>query len=195
MPADRSKPHTTSASGSPDTTVNTTPSPDSTSGGYSSPSTAVAPRTDVPRHHSSALPTTLPVIANPLVRVSERAGVEVVLVTVEAWPEDVVVRFRALPSELAASLEAGYWTELEAWHSRGRREAGSAPTQPAERIDFAVSLADDTGTTYAPVSSAVGGSGRMLSADWVFSPGPPWDAESFVVRVDEPPVEVGVALG
>src|SRR6266545_112778 len=35
MPAERSNPQTTSASGSPDTTVNTTPSPGSMNGGYS----------------------------------------------------------------------------------------------------------------------------------------------------------------
>ena len=48
----------------------------------------------------------LPLVVSPLRTVLEREGVEVVLVSVEAWPDEVVVRARSLPSERTALARA-----------------------------------------------------------------------------------------
>jgi hypothetical protein len=108
--------------------------------------------------------------------VLERDGVEVVLVSVEAWPDEVVVRARGLPNERTAGLEREFGETLERYHEEGR-ETGPVPRQPAECIfDVEVSVADDAGTVYSPTASARGGSGTMFRAEWVFVPGPPEDA-------------------
>jgi hypothetical protein len=123
----------------------------------------------------------LPIVACPLVTVLEREGVEVVLVSVEAWPDEVVVRMRGLPTELTARLDTEFHAALEAWHREG--QIADAPRQPAERIfDVEISISDDLGTTYAPSSSSRGGSARMFRADWVFRPGPPEGADSLSVH-------------
>src|SRR3954454_19578396 len=95
----------------------------------------------------------LPKVVSPLVRLGEREGVELVLVSVEAWQDEVVVRMRGLPSSRATELEAIYLDALEAWHREGA--AASAPVQPADRVlRFEVSMDDDAGTAYALRSSA-----------------------------------------
>ena len=126
----------------------------------------------------------LPLVVSPLRTVFEREGVEVVLVSVEVWPDEVVVRARGLPSERAAALEREFDAALEAWHQQGR-DRQAVPGQPAEGIfEVQISVADDAGTAYSPTSSARGGSGTMFRADWVFVPGPPEAARSLVVRID-----------
>jgi hypothetical protein len=116
--------------------------------------------------------------------VFEREGVEVVLVSVEAWPDEVVVRTRGLPSARTSALQRGFDEALEGWHRRGR-DRNAVPAQPAEGIfDVEVSVTDDAGTMYSPTASARGGGGTMFRADWVFVPGPPPAAHSLVVRVD-----------
>ena len=94
------------------------------------------------------------------------------LVSVEAWPDEVVVRARGLPSERTALLEREFGKALEGWHRQGRdREA--VPARPAERIfEIDVSVADDAGTAYSPMASTRG------------VPGPPQAARSLVVRID-----------
>jgi hypothetical protein len=131
-------------------------------------------------HHPAVV--RLPTVVSPLVRLGEREGVEVVLVTIEAWPDEVAVRMRGLPSSQTAELEATYFDALEAWHGEGAM--GSAPVQPAEALlRFDVSISDDAGTIYAPRSAAHGGSGTMFRADYFFSPGPPAAAAVLTVRV------------
>jgi hypothetical protein len=123
-------------------------------------------------------------VVSPLRTVLERDGVEVVLVSVEAWPDEVVVRARGLPAARTATLERDYWKALDEGHrKRGGNEA--VPAQPAEEIfDFEVLVADDAGTAYSPTASARGGSGTMFRADWVFVPGPPETARSLIVRIE-----------
>lgn len=129
--------------------------------------------------------TPFPLVVNPLRTVLERDGVEVVLVSVELWPDEVVVRARGLPTQRTAALERAFGEELEEWHRQGRNSR-ALPPQPAEGIfDVDVSVADDAGTVYSPTASARGGSGTMFRADWVFVPGPPQTARSLVVRVDD----------
>jgi hypothetical protein len=139
--------------------------------------------------------TSLPLVVSPLRTVLEREGVEVVLVSVEAWPDEVVVRARGLPSGRTAALEREFGEALEGWHRQGRnREA--VPAQPADRIfDVEVSVADDAGTVYSPTASARGGSGTMFRADWVFVPGPPAAARSLVVCIDGSDTRIGLNAG
>jgi hypothetical protein len=125
--------------------------------------------------------TDLPKVISPLAAVGEREGVELVLVSVEAWPDEIVVRLRGLPRETTDRLDAQYGTALEKWHREGHE--GSPPQQPAERMFPDVSVADDVGTSYSPRSSARGRSGTMFRADYAFAPGPPETAESLRVRV------------
>ena len=66
---------------------------------------------------------TFPKVISPLAPLGERRGVELVLVSVEAWPDEVVVRMRGLPSDVTTQLDADFGEALEAWH-----RAGSAGT-------------------------------------------------------------------
>jgi len=121
-------------------------------------------------------------VVSPLQHVGRQANVDLVLVSVELWPDEVVVRVRGLPNEQTPALNAEYKQALDEWHAGGG--SGSPPEQPAERIfDFDVSVADDIGTAYSSASSARGGSGTMFRADWWFNPGPPQTASSLVVHV------------
>ena len=126
----------------------------------------------------------LPLVVSPLRTVLEREGVEVVLVSVEAWPDEVVVRVRGLPSERTAALEREFGERLGRWHQQGR-DRDAVPREPADYIfDVDVSVSDDAGTVYSPSTSARGGSGTMFRAHWVFVPGPPEAARALVVRID-----------
>jgi hypothetical protein len=125
---------------------------------------------------------TLPKVISPLVPLGERGGVGLVLVSVEAWPDEVVVRMRGLPNDVTTQLDADFGNALEAWHPAG--SGGSPPQQLAEWVvPLDVEVRDDVGTAYAPRSSARGGSGTMFRADYVFTPGPPEGVESLTIRV------------
>jgi hypothetical protein len=133
----------------------------------------------------------LPKVVSPLVRVAEREGIEVVLVSVEAWPDEVVVRLRGLPTDLTARLDASFHEDLERWHAEGAY--GPPPPQPADEVfDLDVSVGDDAETRYAFYSSAIGGTERMFRAEWTFRPGPPESANKLRVRIDdlETPIEL-----
>jgi hypothetical protein len=126
--------------------------------------------------------TTLPKVISPLAPLGERSGVELVLVSVEAWPDEVVVRMRGLPSDVTDRLDAEFGEALQAWHHAGN--TGTPPQQPEEWVfPLDVEVTDDVGTAYAPDSWARGGSGTMFRADYVFKPGPPEAAASLMVRV------------
>ena len=127
---------------------------------------------------------TLPRVVSPLRTVLERDGIEVVLVSVEVWRDEVVVRARGLPAEGAVALEREFSDALERWNRQGN-DRDAMPRQPAERIfDLDVSVADGLGTAYSPTSSTRGGSGTMFRAEWSFAPGPPEAARWLVVRID-----------
>ena len=138
------------------------------------------------------MPAALPLVVSPLRTVLERDGVDVVLVSVEVWPDEVVVRARGVPSRRTAGLEREVSEALQEWHEQ-REDRDLLPRQPAERIfDLHVSVADDAGTVYSPSTSARGGSGTMFRAEWAFQPGPSEAARSLVVRIDGS--ETGIEL-
>ena len=138
------------------------------------------------------MPATLPVVVSPLRTVLKRDEVDVVLLSVEVWPDEVVVRARGVPSRRTAGLEREFSEGLQEWHERSA-DRDLVPRQPAERIfDLDVSVADDAGTVYSPSGSARGGSGTMFRAEWAFQPGPSEAARSLVVRIDDS--ETGIEL-
>jgi hypothetical protein len=156
-------------------------------------SSAVNAATSGARCHDLGMPRRLPRVANPLVPVLERDGVTILLVSVEAWPDEVVVRMRGLPSEVTARVDAEFHEALEAWHREGR--ASDMPPQPAEHVfGFDITLSDDEQTSYSAVSAARGGSRTMFRADWTFHPGPPDSARRLTVRVgDRAETEIDLA--
>jgi hypothetical protein len=106
------------------------------------------------------------------------------LVSVEAWPDEIVVRMRGLPSEVTARLDAEFHEALEAWHREGR--TSGVPQQPAdEMFDFDITVSDDVGTVYAVQQAARGGTSRMFRAEWTFQPGPPDSASRLAVNVGD----------
>jgi hypothetical protein len=122
-------------------------------------------------------------VVSPLRSILEHNGVALMLVSVEVWHDEVVVRARGLPSELTVALENDFGEALERWH-RGGADREALPLQPFDRIfNVDVSLADDVGTAYSPIHSARGGSGRMFRAEWFFAPGPPAAAQSLIIRI------------
>jgi hypothetical protein len=130
------------------------------------------------------MPRSLPLVVNPLRSVLERDGVALMLVSIEMWPDEVVVRARGLPSELTVALEHEFGEALERSHREGA-DKEALPLKPFEQIfNVNVSVADDVGTAYSPTHSARGGSGRMFRAEWFFAPGPPDAAQSLIVRID-----------
>jgi hypothetical protein len=132
----------------------------------------------------------LPKVVSPLVTVGEREGVELILVSVEAWPDEVVIRMRGRPSPSTQRMEDEFDAALEGWHRDGRE--GQIPEQPGTRIfGLDLAVADDLGTEYRLRSASRGGSGRMFRADWTFGPGPPRAANRLAVKVgDGPETEV-----
>jgi hypothetical protein len=122
------------------------------------------------------------ILLSPLVSVGEREGVELILASVEAWPDEIVIRMCGRPSPLTQRLEDDFHTALEAWHREARE--GEAPEDPGARIlGLDLFVTDDVGTSYKLFSAARGGTGTMFRADWIFAPGPPETARRLNVRV------------
>jgi len=129
----------------------------------------------------------LPLIFNPLEILFDSNGVSIMLVTVECWPEEVVVRLKAPVSEATRGLQKEHQIALEQWAERLQGDPNAkAPMQlrPAESVlALSITLEDDVGTHYLLRGSAVGGSGRMFTGEWYLSPGPPREATKLVCEV------------
>lgn len=103
-----------------------------------------------------------PRVVSPIRTLFTRDGIDVLLVSVELWPQHLVVR-------LAASGD----------HAEQLAEALLAPLD--------VTVEDDVGTTYMPRSSAAGGTGSEWHGDWFFAAAVVPDAvRRLRVRVDPP---------
>jgi hypothetical protein len=102
-----------------------------------------------------------PRVVSPIATLFTRDGIDVLLVSVEVWPEHVVVRFAA---------------------SGGRAdELGSDLLAPLE-----LTLEDDVGTVYRARSSNIGGTGSEWHGDWFFAGGVPESVRCLTVRVSPP---------
>jgi hypothetical protein len=79
------------------------------------------------------MPRSLPLVVSPLRSVLERNGVALMLVSIEVWQDEVVVRARGLPSELTVALEHEFGEALERWH-RESADREALPLKPFERV-------------------------------------------------------------
>jgi hypothetical protein len=103
----------------------------------------------------------LPRVISPITTLFTHDGIDVVLVSVELWPEHLVVR-------LATS---GHRAE----------QFGSDLLTPLR-----VMVDDDARSTYAPRSSNIGGTGSEWHGDWFFAGGVPESVRCLTVRVSPP---------
>jgi hypothetical protein len=103
----------------------------------------------------------LPRVISPITTLFTRDGIDVVLVSVELWPQHLVVRLAA----------AG---------DRAER-FGPRLLEPLE-----VAVEDDVRTTYTPRSSNTGGTGSEWHGDWFFAGRMAASASRLRVRVSPP---------
>jgi hypothetical protein len=124
----------------------------------------------------------LPRVVSPVTTLFTRDGIEVALVSVELWPQHLVVRLAAIPNEITADRQRRYEMELERW---GEAASGDPPEQPGTRLLAALRLAveDDVGTAYAPRSSNTGGTGSEWHGDWFFAAEVPESVGRLTIRV------------
>jgi hypothetical protein len=125
-----------------------------------------------------------PRVAAPIHPLGTLDGITMLLITVEAWPDSVVVRVAGLPNERTASLEAEYRRAIEAW-AAARGEGG--PTRPPREPGAAalgrlgLTIRDDLGTPYRVAAGSTGGTGSEWRGEWVFRPGPPSAVTDLIV--------------
>ena len=105
-----------------------------------------------------------PRVVSPIATLFSREGIDVLLVSVELWPEHLVVR-------LAAS-------------GPHAQEVGHDLLAPLE-----VTVEDDVGTAFTVRSSSVGGTGSEWHGDWFFAAAVPDRVGRLTVRVDAPTAE------
>jgi hypothetical protein len=127
----------------------------------------------------------LPRVISPVTTLFTRDGVDVLLVSVELWPQHVVVRLAGLPNEITRDRQRRYELDVEDW---GRTASGDPPEQPGTRLlaPLRVTVEDDAHTGYTPRSSATGGSGSEWHGDWFFAAAVPETVRRLTVRVDAP---------
>jgi hypothetical protein len=99
---------------------------------------------------------TLPRVVSPIQRLFVRDGIEIALISVELWPNHLVVRLAALPGEV---------------FDERLRQHGDAPGGHGTRVllDLEIAVDDDAGTIYTPRSRNTGGSGSEWHGDWFFA--------------------------
>ena len=126
-----------------------------------------------------------PRVVSPVTSLFARDDIEIALISVELWPQRVVVRLAALPNEITEEQQRLYESEFEGW---GRGASGDPPEQPGTRLlePLEVAVEDDAGTAYAPVSGNTGGTGSEWHGDWFFGAEVPESVERLTVRVSAP---------
>ena len=139
----------------------------------------------------------LPRVISPVATLFTRDGIDVLLVSVELWPEHLVVRLAGLPNEITRDRLRRHELEFEQW---GRTASGDPPEEPGTRLlaPLRIAVDDDAGTTYTPRSGNTGGSGSEWHGDWFFAAAVPDRVRRLTVRVDAPDGEtaaVDVDLG
>ena len=105
--------------------------------------------------------TRFPRVVSPIATLFTRDGIDVLLVSVELWPEHVVVR-------LAASGD--------------RAEELGSDLLAAVRV----TVEDDARTAYTPRSSQTGGTGSEWHGDWFFAAAVSARVRRLAVRIDPP---------
>jgi hypothetical protein len=130
----------------------------------------------------------LPRVISPIRPLFLRDGIEVALVSIELWPNHLVVRLAALPNHVTDSRQRQHEAELEQWGDRLHAVGSRPPGEPGARLlsPLSVVVEDDTGTTYTPRSSSAGGTGSEWHGDWYFVADVPPTIERLTVRVTSP---------
>ena len=139
----------------------------------------------------------VPQVVSPARVLGEWNGFVVVLVGVEVWPGDLVVRVAFGSNERTLTVDAEYSRAMDEWHALidsglTKDERGNPPRNPAHDVlsDLKVDVRDDVGTTY----EWNGGSGPSWSGKtgtrWLmeqqFTPPPPPAAQRLTVAVTFP---------
>ena len=127
----------------------------------------------------------LPRVISPVATLFTRDGIDVLLVSLELWPQHVVVRLAGLPNEITDDRQRRYELELEQW---GRTAAGDPPEQPGTCLlaPLRVTVEDDARTAYTPRSGNTGGTGSEWHGDWFFAAAVPDTVRRLRVRVGTP---------
>jgi hypothetical protein len=143
----------------------------------------------------------LPRVVSPITTLFTRDGIDIALVSVELWPQHLVVRLAALPNEITDDQQRRHEDEFERWGktrvSVGKTAAGNPPEEPGTRLlaPLRIAVEDDAGTTYTSRSSNTGGSGSEWRGDWFFAADVPESIGRLTVRVSPPDGEAAtVAL-
>ena len=111
----------------------------------------------------------LPRIVSPVVPIALVDDRQVLLLTVEDWPDRVRVRLAVLQDATTDDLDAEF--ELAARSTPGRGAVEMPGAVFFSQVRF--SIHDEAGTPYELDSGSVSGSGSEWEADWLFRPGIP----------------------
>ena len=141
-----------------------------------------------------------PRVISPIRTLFTRDRIEIALISVELWPKHVVLRLAALPNEIADDRLRQHNAAFAQWGhllvQAGKGVAGDPPEQPGTRLlaPLDIALKDDAGTTYAPCSSNIGGSGSEWHGDWFFSGDVPASVRRLTVQVSSPEGEAATVV-
>lgn len=127
-----------------------------------------------------------PRVAAPVRPLATLDGITMLLVTVEAWPDSVVIRVAGLPNERMAAIEAEYQQAIEAWAAARSEKTGPSrpPREPGAAAlgRLGLTIRDDLGTPYRVAAGSAGGTGTEWRGEWVFRPGPPENVTELIVE-------------
>jgi hypothetical protein len=112
----------------------------------------------------------LPRVVSPEVPIALVDDRQVLLLTVESWPDRVRVRLAVLQDEATDNLDAEF-LELAARSNQGRRAVEMPGAVFFSQVQF--SIHDEAATSYKPHTTSVSGTGSEWGAEWLFRPGIP----------------------
>jgi hypothetical protein len=110
----------------------------------------------------------LPLIVSPVVPIALVEDRQVVLLTVESWPDRVRVRLAVVQDAATDALDAEFELACRSGQARIVEMPGAVFFG---QVRF--SIHDEAGTPYELDSGSVSGSGSEWEADWLFRPGIP----------------------
>jgi hypothetical protein len=134
----------------------------------------------------------LPRVISPVRSLFTRDGIEVALVSVEIWPQHIVVRLAGLSNQASADQQRHYEAAFKQWvqllANAGERGASDPPEQPGTRLlaPLEIAVEDDAGTTYEQRSSNTGGTGSEWHGDWFFVADDLASIERLTVTISSP---------
>ena len=111
----------------------------------------------------------LPLIVSPVVPIALVVDRQVVLLTVESWPDRVRVRLAVAQDAATDALDAEF--DLAPRSTQGRGAVAMPGAVFLGQVRF--SIHDGAGTPYEVDSGSVSGSGSEWEADWLYRPGIP----------------------